>query len=199
MATNKALTTDVTPPNIHLTPSERSELGQSGSCFSTTTAHGDWEAASPPTRSGCPPRESGRLQSPGPRPHPLRPDAGLALHLLSGGGTDHGVRLVDDPQLGPVVQACGDAHLSNFGVFASAERNLVFDLNDFDETLPGPWEWDVKRLAASLVIAGRDRGFSEKRGPTSSRSRSGYRPEMTSSPGNWISTSGTPAWTSSVC
>ena len=59
------------------------------------------------------------------------------------------------------VQACGDAHLSNFGVFASPERSLVFDLNDFDETLPGPWEWDLKRLTASLAIAGRDRGFSD--------------------------------------
>jgi hypothetical protein len=66
------------------------------------------------------------------------------------------------PTSGLNVQACGDAHLSNFGVFASAERSLVFDLNDFDETLPGPWEWDLKRLVASLAIAGRDRGFSDK-------------------------------------
>ena len=58
------------------------------------------------------------------------------------------------------AQICGDAHLSNFGVFASPERRAVFDINDFDETLPGPWEWDVKRLAASFEIAGRDRGFS---------------------------------------
>ena len=58
------------------------------------------------------------------------------------------------------VQICGDAHLSNFGLFASPERALVFDANDFDETLPGPWEWDVKRLAASMVIAGRANGFS---------------------------------------
>lgn len=61
------------------------------------------------------------------------------------------------------VQLCGDAHLSNFGVFASPERHLFFDVNDFDETLPGPWEWDVKRLAASLEIAGRDHQFGEKR------------------------------------
>jgi uncharacterized protein (DUF2252 family) len=58
------------------------------------------------------------------------------------------------------VQCCGDAHLSNFGVFASAERRLVFDINDFDETLPGPWEWDVKRLAASVMIAAQDRGYA---------------------------------------
>ncbi len=58
------------------------------------------------------------------------------------------------------VQLCGDAHLSNFGVFGSPERNLVFDINDFDETAPGPWEWDVKRLAASFAIGGRENGFS---------------------------------------
>ena len=63
------------------------------------------------------------------------------------------------PVSGLAVQACGDAHLSNFGIFGSAERRLVFDVNDFDETTPGPWEWDVKRLAASLEVAGRGNGF----------------------------------------
>jgi uncharacterized protein (DUF2252 family) len=66
------------------------------------------------------------------------------------------------PTSGISVQACGDAHLSNFGLFASPERTLVFDLNDFDETLPGPWEWDVRRLATSLEIAGRHNGFSDE-------------------------------------
>jgi uncharacterized protein (DUF2252 family) len=61
------------------------------------------------------------------------------------------------------VQLCGDAHLLNFGAFASPERRLVFDLNDFDETLPGPFEWDVKRLVASMAVAGRDNGFSTKK------------------------------------
>jgi uncharacterized protein (DUF2252 family) len=65
------------------------------------------------------------------------------------------------PRSGFTAQVCGDAHLSNFGVFGSPERSLVFDCNDFDETLPGPWEWDVKRLAASFAIAGRNRGFSK--------------------------------------
>ena len=68
--------------------------------------------------------------------------------------------LAPTPRSGVTVQLCGDAHLSNFGVFASPERQLIFDINDFDETLPGPWEWDVKRLAASFEIAGRDLGFS---------------------------------------
>jgi uncharacterized protein (DUF2252 family) len=67
--------------------------------------------------------------------------------------------LAATPHSGLTVQLCGDAHLSNFGVFASPERRIVFDINDFDETLPGPWEWDVKRLAASFEIAGRERCF----------------------------------------
>src|SRR4051794_2297454 len=70
--------------------------------------------------------------------------------------------LARTPRSGLTVQCCGDAHLSNFGVFASPERRLVFDLNDFDETLPGPWEWDVKRLAVSMLIAARDNGFRAK-------------------------------------
>ena len=68
--------------------------------------------------------------------------------------------LAPTPRSGVNVQLCGDAHLSNFGVFGSPERQLMFDINDFDETLPGPWEWDVKRLAASCEILGRDRGFA---------------------------------------
>jgi len=70
--------------------------------------------------------------------------------------------LATTPASGLRVQLCGDAHLSNFGAFASPERRLVFDVNDFDETLPGPFEWDVKRLAASLAVAGRDNGFGGK-------------------------------------
>jgi len=66
------------------------------------------------------------------------------------------------PTTGLRAQLCGDAHLSNFGVFASPERRLVFDVNDFDETLPGPWEWDIKRLVASFAVAGRENGFTAK-------------------------------------
>jgi uncharacterized protein (DUF2252 family) len=64
------------------------------------------------------------------------------------------------PDSGVTVQLCGDAHLSNFGLFGTPERRLIFDINDFDETHPGPWEWDVKRLAASFEVLGRSRGFS---------------------------------------
>jgi uncharacterized protein (DUF2252 family) len=70
--------------------------------------------------------------------------------------------LADSPSSGFQVQLCGDAHLSNFGLYASPERSLVFDINDFDETLPGPWEWDVKRLVASFAVAGRENGFASR-------------------------------------
>ncbi len=87
--------------------------------------------------------------------------------------------LATTPRSGLVAQICGDAHLSNFGLFASPERALMFDVNDFDETLPGPWEWDVKRLAASVVIAARDREFSDKEARAAALAvGAGYRQEM---------------------
>src|SRR5215217_4267982 len=70
--------------------------------------------------------------------------------------------LAKTPRTSLSVQLCGDAHLSNFGVFAAPDRRLIFDINDFDETCPGPFEWDVKRLAASFAVAGRDRGFKKR-------------------------------------
>ena len=84
------------------------------------------------------------------------------------------------------MQLCGDAHLSNFGTYAAPDRRLVFSLNDFDETLPGPFEWDVKRLVASFAVAGRDRGFDDaragagqpRRRPGRTGSRSGSWPAM---------------------
>jgi uncharacterized protein (DUF2252 family) len=75
----------------------------------------------------------------------LRGAAAIMAADLAGNGETTGIK----------VQACGDMHVANFGVFASAERNLIFGINDFDETLPGPWEWDLKRLVASIVASGR--------------------------------------------
>jgi uncharacterized protein (DUF2252 family) len=87
--------------------------------------------------------------------------------------------LASTPASGLRVQLCGDAHLSNFGAFASPERRLVFDVNDFDETLPGPFEWDVKRLAASLEVAGRDNGYPAKaRRKIALAAAEGYRTAM---------------------
>ena len=87
--------------------------------------------------------------------------------------------LAPTPVSGIRVQACGDAHLSNFGFYASPERDLVFDLNDFDETLPAPWEWDVERLVASLAVAARSSGFGDETAKRIARSGAGgYRRAM---------------------
>jgi uncharacterized protein (DUF2252 family) len=87
--------------------------------------------------------------------------------------------LAQTPQSGITVQLCGDAHLSNFGGFAAPDRELVFDINDFDETARGPWEWDVKRLATSIAIAGRELGLTaaERRQAVEASVRS-YREAM---------------------
>jgi uncharacterized protein (DUF2252 family) len=87
--------------------------------------------------------------------------------------------LAETPRSGLIVQLCGDAHLSNFGGFAAPDRELVFDLNDFDETFPGPWEWDVKRLGASVAVAGRDAGLGahDRRGAVIAVGRA-YREAM---------------------
>ncbi len=85
------------------------------------------------------------------------------LAFLRGAAAVMAQDLAATPATGMQVQACGDAHLLNFGIFASPERELVFDVNDFDETLPAPFEWDVKRLAASVMVAGRQRAFQASR------------------------------------
>ena len=106
--------------------------------------------------------------------------------------------LATTPASGLRVQLCGDAHLSNFGAFASPERRLVFDVNDFDETLPGPFEWDVKRLAASLAVAGRESGFPAKaRRKIVLAAAEGYRTARAASRSSRSWMSGTPTWTSS--
>ena len=85
-----------------------------------------------------------------------------AFTFYRGGALIMAQDLSVSPTTGITVQACGDAHISNFGLFSSPERRTVFDINDFDETLPGPWEWDIKRLAASVEICGLDNGFTKK-------------------------------------
>ena len=88
--------------------------------------------------------------------------ASSAFAFFRGAALPMASDLATTPRSGLNVQLCGDAHLSNFGLFASPERHVVFDINDFDETLPGPWEWDVKRLATSVEIAGRANGYPSK-------------------------------------
>jgi uncharacterized protein (DUF2252 family) len=89
--------------------------------------------------------------------------SGSPFAFYRGGAMVMAADLAKSPNSGLQVQLCGDAHMSNFGIFASPERRLVFDINDFDETHPGPFEWDVKRLAASVAVAGKDNGFSTKK------------------------------------
>jgi uncharacterized protein (DUF2252 family) len=99
--------------------------------------------------------------------------------FFRGGAAVMAADLAADPDTGLRVQLCGDAHLSNFGVFAAPDRRLVFDCNDFDETCPGPFEWDVKRLAASVAVAGRERGFGRgERRRALEATGEGYRAAM---------------------
>lgn len=85
-----------------------------------------------------------------------------AFAFYRGGAAIMAADLARTPTSDVSVQLCGDAHLANFGTFASPDRRQVFDVNDFDETLPGPWEWDVTRLAASFVLAARDNGLTDE-------------------------------------
>ncbi|MFC4374906.1 DUF2252 domain-containing protein [Nocardia halotolerans] len=86
--------------------------------------------------------------------------------FLRGAAAVMAADLAATPNTGLTAQLCGDAHLANFGLYASPERNLVFDVNDFDETLPGPFEWDVKRLVASVAVAARDNGCTDEQAGT---------------------------------
>ena len=104
-------------------------------------------------------QEASRLQSLVPLRHERMGASAFAFYR--GSAIVQAADLARTPAAGIEVQLCGDAHLSNFGLYGSPERRLVFDVNDFDETLPGPFEWDVKRLATSLVLAGRDLGHPE--------------------------------------
>jgi len=104
---------------------------------------------------------------------------GSPLAFFRGAAAVMAEDLASTRESGLRVQACGDAHLLNFGVFATPERRLVFDVNDFDETLPAPFEWDVKRLAASVAVAGRQRGFSPKQCDAAARATAAaYRARM---------------------
>jgi uncharacterized protein (DUF2252 family) len=146
----------------HLTPAERSARGKAARADVPRDSHAAFEPrADRPDPIGLL-EDQARTRVPELVPvrwgrmsvSPFTYFRGAALPMASD--------LATTPVSGLAVQACGDAHLSNFGVFGSAERRLVFDVNDFDETLPGPWEWDVKRLAASLEVAARGNGFSGK-------------------------------------
>jgi uncharacterized protein (DUF2252 family) len=154
--------TGLEDPRPRLTPAERKVRGKVARAEVPRESHAEWQP--PPGRpdpvallesqaaSRLPdlvPVRYGRMME-----TPFTYFRGAALPMASD--------LSGTPASGIIVQACGDAHLSNFGLFGSPERKLVFDVNDFDETLPAPWEWDVKRLAASMEVAARDNGFGDK-------------------------------------
>ncbi|HQR25412.1 MAG TPA: DUF2252 domain-containing protein [Nocardioides sp.] len=143
----------------HLTVEERAARGKAARNEVPRSSHGRWEPAA--DRSDPVGLLEEQAASRVPELVPLRYGRMMVspFTFYRGAALIMAADLAATPRSGLHAQICGDAHLSNFGVFASPERRLMFDINDFDETLPGPWEWDVKRLAASFEIAGRDRGF----------------------------------------
>ena len=149
-------------PVPHLTPAERVARGKAARAEVPRSSHAIFE----PHASRPDPVELLERQAETRVPElvPIRYGRMLVspFTFYRGGALIMASDLAGTPRSGLNVQCCGDAHLSNFGVFASPERRLVFDINDFDETLPGPWEWDVKRLGASMLIAAQDNGFPAK-------------------------------------
>jgi uncharacterized protein (DUF2252 family) len=165
----------VTHPSV----AERAARGKAARSSVPRSGHADWE----PSSERRPPTDVLREQAADRVPElvPIRHGRMLAspFAFFRGAAALMAADLADTPQSGLTVQLCGDAHLSNFGGFAAPDRELVFDINDFDETARGPWEWDVKRLAASVVIAARDLALTPaaQRGAAEASVRS-YREAM---------------------
>src|SRR6266568_8016747 len=155
-----------TPPfasawrRAHLTAGQRVARGRAARAEAPRSAHGRWTPAL--DRSDPVALLEEQAASRVPQLVPIRYGRMLVspFTFYRGAALIMASDLAATPVSGVTVQLCGDAHLSNFGLFGTPERQLLFDINDFDETLPGPWEWDVKRLAASFEIMGRDRGFA---------------------------------------
>jgi uncharacterized protein (DUF2252 family) len=146
--------------HVHLSPQDRVARGKAARRDAPRSSHGIWE----PDTNRLDPiallEEQAKTRVP--ELVPIRHGRMLVspFTFYRGAALIMAADLAATPQSRLTVQLCGDAHLSNFGVFGSPERQMMFDINDFDETLPGPWEWDVKRLAASFEIAGREGGFA---------------------------------------
>jgi len=146
----------------HFTVAERTARGKATRAEVSRASHGNWE---PPLHRPDPVELlEEQAQSRVPELVPIRYGRMLVSPFTFYRGAAYLMAsdLASGPRTGLHTQLCGDAHLSNFGGFAAPDRAMVFSLNDFDETLPGPFEWDVKRLVASFAVAGRDRGFDEK-------------------------------------
>jgi uncharacterized protein (DUF2252 family) len=151
-----------TAKKTHVTPDERAAAGKAARAKASRASHAAWSS----TQRTLDPlellfeQEATRV----PELVPIRHGrmAASAFAFYRGAALPMAADLATTPSPGLRVQLCGDAHLSNFGGFGTPERDLIFDLNDFDETAPGPFEWDVKRLATSVEIAGRSRGFDRR-------------------------------------
>src|SRR5271166_6484227 len=145
-----------------LSPEERRAAGKALRDKVPRESHGEWKERPdrPDPIDILIASNKGRI----PELVPIRHGRMLAspFAFLRGAAAGMAADLSTTPVSGIRVQACGDCHLMNFGAFATPERNVIFDINDFDETLPAPWEWDLKRLGASLMVAGRYRGFGER-------------------------------------
>ena len=144
----------------HLTVDERLARGRAARKQAPRSSHGRWEPA--PDRPDPIALLEEQAASRVPELVPIRYGRMLVspFTFYRGAALIMAADLAGTPTSGVTAQLCGDAHLSNFGLFGTPERKMIFDINDFDETLPGPWEWDVKRLAASFEVMGRDRGFA---------------------------------------
>ncbi len=149
----------IAPPK---TITERQAMGQELRKKIPRSSHGDWAPAPdrPDPVALLQQGDKTRLQYLLPIKYGRMVASPFAF--LRGSAVVMAADLANTPVTGSEAVLCGDAHLANFGIFATPERNVVFDINDFDETYPGPWEWDVKRLAASVVVAGRDNGLDDK-------------------------------------
>ena len=177
--TNPAKKTKGDVVDAHPSSGERAAAGKAARAEVPRSSHRDWQPADdrPDPVDVLEQQAATRVS----QLIPLRYGRMLAtpFTFFRGAAAIMAADLAGSPESGFSVQACGDAHLSNFGGFASPDRQLVFDVNDFDETLPGPWEWDVKRLAASIAVGGRDRGFGPaERRPIVSGAVAEYRATM---------------------
>ena len=144
----------------HFTPEERTAMGKAARAVAPLESHAEWA----PSQYRVDPigllEEQAETRVPDLVPIRYGRMMVSPFAFYRGAAYVMAADLASTPRSGLRVQACGDAHLANFGMFASPERDLMFDVNDFDETIPGPWEWDVKRLAASFTVAARHRGFT---------------------------------------
>jgi uncharacterized protein (DUF2252 family) len=147
---------------VDVSPEERKARGRACRSETPRSSHGEWKP--PPERVDPVAVLQAQAKTRLPELVPVRHQRMLVspFTFYRGAAAIMAADLAHTPNSGITVQCCGDAHLANFGGFESPERVLVFDINDFDETLPGPWEWDVKRLVASFAIAAQDREFDEK-------------------------------------